>query len=247
MADAVLGLAGADHDEQISSITARLQTRGLKQCFVCNDGISRDGRIETASAFVIPPNRRDLRGHGPNDKRIQFGGIGLLSGDVGGGYDIVAFVFRSIYQHLFFNKKYTSLKDGYFTFFDIHSPQAFLASASRIQNAEAARFLIKTVFHRRGNGDETASRYAAKAASHAADCIIAAATALSLESPVSVALSGSILTAAAPATYRRMIDYELMRRRGKTYQTHLNHRPPVDGAVKWVRLRNHLEPPGEPK
>jgi N-acetylglucosamine kinase-like BadF-type ATPase len=176
-------------------------------------------------------------------RRAQFGGTGLLSGDAGGGYDITAFVYRAIYRQLFFDQKHTALKDGYFTLFNLQSPQEFLASAARIQNEEAARPLIGLFFTAIETGDEVASRYAAKGASHAADCIIAVANALSLESPVPVALSGSIMTAVASPTYRRMIDYELMRRRGDAFKTHINGKEPVEGAARWVRIRNHLESP----
>ena len=89
-------------------------------------------------------------------------------------------------------------------------------------------------------GDEIALRYAARAASHAADCIIAVSDALQLKPTVQVALSGSIMTAVAPPAYRRMIEYELFRRKGKSFTLRVNDRPPVDGAVRWVRLRNHL-------
>ena len=48
------------------------------------------------------------------------------------------------------------------------------------------------------------------------------------------------MTAVAPASYRRMIEYELLRRKGKIYQLKVNHLAPVEGAVRWVRLRNGL-------
>ena len=69
---------------------------------------------------------------------------------------------------------------------------------------------------------------------------LAVTDALLLKPTVSVALSGSIMTAVAPPAYRRMIEYELYRRKGKCYSLRVNDRPPVDGAVRWVRLRNHL-------
>ncbi len=245
VADAVLGLAGADHDAQSVALAGRLQTRGLKCCLVCNDGyLGVMAGIENGVGVCYSAGSGiTCAGMNLIGRRIQFGGIGLLSGDVGGGYDIAAFVYRSIYRQLFFNKKRTALKDGYFTLFDLHSPQDFLASATRIQNDEAARLLIGLFFTAVETGDEIASRYAAKAASHAADCIIAVANGLSLETPVNVALSGSIMTAVASPTYRRMIDYELMRRRGDMFQTHINDKEPVEGAVRWVRIRNHLESP----
>ncbi len=242
VADAVLGLAGADFDEQAAALTACLRERGLANCLVCNDGYlgvmagleSGVGVCYSAGSGIT------CAGMNAEGKRVQFGGIGVLSGDIGGGFDIVAFVYRSIYQHLFFGRKYTSLKDGYFTLFDIHTPEAFLASAARIQNEEAAKLLIGLFFTALDTGDELALHYAALAATHAADCIVAVSEALALEPIVHVALSGSILTAVAPAIYRRMIEYELLRRKGQIYQLHVNDRAPVDGAVRWVRLRNHL-------
>ena len=172
---------------------------------------------------------------------MQFGGMGILSGDTGGGYDIAAFVYRAVYEHLFFGRKYTSLKDGFFTLFDVRTPEAFRSAAARIQNEEAARLLIGLFFTAVETGDETASQYAAQAASHAADCVCAAADALALPSPVSLALSGSIMTTVASQTYRRMIEYELKRRGGPAFVLRANDRPPVDGAVRWVRQRNGLK------
>ncbi|MPN23223.1 hypothetical protein SDC9_170611 [bioreactor metagenome] len=173
-------------------------------------------------------------------RNAQFGGIGVLCGDVGGGFDIAAFVYRCVYQHLFFAKPYTTLKNAYYTLFDVKTPEAFRASAALIQNEESARQLIGLFFTAVETGDELALRYAARAAAHAADCIIATADALSLKAPIQVALSGSIMTSVAPPAYRRMIEYELFRRKGKNFILRVNERQPVEGAVRWVRLRNSL-------
>ena len=241
--DAVLGLAGADYDEQSAALTACLQERGLAKCFVCNDGYLgvMAGVDDGVGICYSAGSGITCAGMNREGSRVQFGGIGVLSGDTGGGYDIVAFVYRSVYQQVFFGKKKTALKDGYYTLFDIRSPEEFLASAARIQNEEAARQLIGIFFTAVETGDDLASRYAARAASHAADCIVAAANALALEAPVHVALSGSIMTAVASKTYRRMLDYELLRRKGDVFQIKTNDCPPVDGAVRWVRLRNGLK------
>ena len=202
VADAVLGLAGADFEVQATLLSAALQARGLKNCFVCNDGYlgvmagleSGVGICYSAGSGVT------CAGINATGRRAQFGGISLLSGDTGGGFDIVAFVYRYIYQHLFFGKKFTSLKDGYFTLFDIRSKEAFLASAVQLQNEEAAKQLIGLFFTAVDTGDELALQYAAQAASHAADCIIAVSETLALAPQVQVALSGSVLTAAAPSS-----------------------------------------------
>ena len=122
----------------------------------------------------------------------------------------------------------------------MRTPEAFIASAARIQNEESARQLIGLFFTAMETGDEVALRYAALAASHAADCIVAVTDALSLKATVSIALSGSIMTAVAPPAYRRMIEYELFRRKGKFYTLRVNDRLPVDGAVRWVRQRNQV-------
>ena len=242
VADAVLGLAGADYPEQAIALQQALSARGLHHNFVCNDGYlgvmagidSGVGICYSAGSGVT------CAGMNAEGERAQFGGIGVLSGDTGGGFDIAAFVYRCVYQHLFFEKPYTALKDAYFTLFDIKSPEAFLSSAARIQNEEAARQLIGLFFTAVETSDEIALRYAALAASHAADCIIAVSDSLRLKQTIQVALSGSIMTAVAPPAYRRMIEYELYRRRGKCFSLRVNDRPPVDGAVRWVRLRNLL-------
>ena len=242
VADAVLGLAGSDNDEEADALQKSLLSRGITRCFVCNDGYlgvmaGTDGGVGICYSSGSGVTCAGINAEGA---RAQFGGIGVLSGDVGGGYDIAAFVYRCVYQHLFFNKPDTALKDAYFTLFDIRSPEAFRASAARIQNEEAARQLIGLFFTAVETGDEIALRYAAKAASHAADCIIATADTLQLKQPVQVSLSGSILSAVAPPAYRRMIEYELFRRKGRLFHLSINDRPPVEGAVRWVRLRNQL-------
>lgn len=242
VADAVLGLAGADYEQEAAELTRCLQARGLKCCFVCNDGYlgvmagseNGVGVCYSAGAGVT------CAGFNEEGKRAQFGGIGVLSGDIGGGFDIVAFIYRSVYRHLFFHQKHTSLKDGYFTLFDIRSKEAFLSSAARIQNEEAARLLVGLFFTALETGDDLAMQYAAQAASHAADCIIAVSETLALTPPIPVALSGTIMTTVAPASYRRMIEYELMRRKGKIFHLRVNDLAPVEGAVRWVRLRNEL-------
>lgn len=242
VADAVMGLAGADYDEQARALQDALSARGLSRSFVCNDGyLGVMAGIENGIGICYSAGSGvTCAGMNAEGARAQFGGIGTLSGDIGGGFDIAAFVYRSVYQHLFFGKTYTTLKDAYFTLFDVRTPEAFLASAARMQNEESARQLIGLFFTAMETGDELALRYAALAASHAADCIIAVSDTLLLKPTVHVALSGSIMTAVAPPTFRRMIEYELFRRKGKYFSLHVNDRPPVDGAVRWVRLRNHL-------
>ena len=242
VADAVLGLAGADYDEQATALQDALRARGIQQSFVCNDGyLGVMAGVENGVGICYSAGSGvTCAGLNAEGRRAQFGGIGVLCGDTGGGFDIAAFVYRSVYQHLFFEKQYTTLKDAYFTLFDVRTPEAFLASAARIQNEEAARQLIGLFFTAVETGDELALRYAASAASHAADCIVAVTDALSLKPTVSVALSGSIMATVAPPVYRRMIEYELFRRKGKYYAMRVNDRPPVDGAVRWVRLRNNL-------
>jgi N-acetylglucosamine kinase-like BadF-type ATPase len=242
VADAVLGLAGADYDEEAIALQAALHARGLQRCFVCNDGyLGVMAGIETGVGICYSAGSGvTCAGMNAEGARAQFGGIGVLSGDTGGGFDIAAFVYRSVYQHLFFGKAYTTLKDAYFTLFDVRTPESFLASAARIQNEESARQLIGLFFTAMETGDELALRYAALAASHAADCVVAVSDALHLKPTVHVALSGSIMTAVAPPTFRRMIEYELFRRKGKYFSLRVNDRQPVDGAVRWVRMRNHL-------
>jgi N-acetylglucosamine kinase-like BadF-type ATPase len=240
--DAVLGLAGADYAEQAAALQSALNARGIVNNFVCNDGyLGVMAGIESGIGICYSAGSGvTCTGINAEGDRAQFGGMGVLSGDIGGGFDIAAFVYRCVYQHLFFEKPYTALKDAYFTLFDVHSPEAFLSSAACIQNEEAARQLIGLFFTAVETGDEVALRYAASAASHAADCIIAVANALQLKATVQVALSGSIMTAVAPPAYRRMIEYELFRRMGKSFSLRVNNRPPVDGAVRWVRMRNNL-------
>ena len=243
LADAVLGLAGADYAEQSAALTEGLHALGLQKCLVVNDGYLgvMAGCENGVGVCYSAGSGVTCAGMNAEGKRVQLGGLGILSGDTGGGYDIVAFVYRSVYQQVFFGKRATALKDVYYTLFDLHTPEEFLASATRIQNEEAARQLIGLFFNAVETGDEIASRYAARAASHAANCILGVVAALALSSPVQLALSGSIFTAVASQTYLRMIEYELNRREKAAFAMRVNDHPPVDGAARWVRMRNGLK------
>ena len=242
VADAVLGLAGADYESEAAALTQSLQSLGFKNCLVCNDGYLgvMAGSENGVGVCYSAGSGITCTGIAQDGSRAQFGGIGVLCGDVGGGFDIVAFVYRSIYQHLFYHKKYTVLKDGYFTLFNIRSEAEFLASAAAIQNEDAAKQLIGLFFTAFDAGDELSLQYAAQAAAHAADCIVAVTDALPLQPVIPVSLSGSIMTAVAPGSYRRMIEYELIRRKGKIFRMQVNALAPVEGAVRWLRLRNSL-------
>ncbi len=242
VSDAVLGLAGADYNEQVVGLEKALQAHGLAKCFVCNDGyLGVYAGMENGVGICYSAGSGvTCAGINEAGVRVQFGGIGVLSGDIGGGFDIAQFVYCSVYEHLFFGKPYTTLKDAFYTLFDIKTPDDFRSAAGRIMNLDAAKLLVGLFFTAMETGDELTLHYAARAASHAADCIIAASDALGLKTSIQVALSGSIMTAVAPPAYRRMIEYELYRRKGKSFVLRVNDLPPVEGAVRWVRQRNGL-------
>ncbi len=242
VADAVLGLAGADYEPQVEALSACLRAAGLKRFLVCNDGYLgvMAGSEDGVGVCLSAGTGVTCAGIAPDGRRVQIGGLGVLSGDIGGGYDIAAFVFRAIYRQLFLNKSPTSLRDAFFTLFDVHTREEFLASAARLVDDEAAQKLIGLYFAAVETGDSIALCHAARCAGYAADCIISAADALSLPAPVRCSFSGTILAKVAPPSYRHMIEYELRRRRGDAFRTQVNDRPPVDGAARWVRLRNNL-------
>ncbi|MDD4310891.1 MAG: hypothetical protein PHW41_00205, partial [Eubacteriales bacterium] len=155
VADAVLGLAGADYAEEVAALQGALAARGLVDAFVCNDGyLGVMAGIDNGVGICYSAGSGvTCAGMNAEGERAQFGGIGVLSGDVGGGFDIAAFVYRCVYRHLFFHQPYSALKDAYFTLFDVRTPEAFLSSAARIQNEEAARQLIGLFFTAVETGD----------------------------------------------------------------------------------------------
>ena len=105
---------------------------------------------------------------------MQIGGLGSLSGDIGGGYDIVLFVYRAIYEQLFLGKEATSLREAYFTLLDIHTREAFLHSAARLREESIAHSLCALFFVSVDTGDAVSLAYAAECAACAADRIVAA-------------------------------------------------------------------------
>ncbi len=242
VADAVFGLAGADCAPQVKALSAALGELGFNRFLVCNDGYLGvlAGTENGVGVCYSAGTGVTCAAIAPNGRRAQVGGLGALSGDIGGGYDIVVFVYRTLYAQLFLGRAATPLQKAYFTLLDIHTREEFLSSAARLSEERIAHALIALFFASLETDDSDALSYAADCAVCAADRILAAADELRLATPIACVFSGSILVAAAPPLYRHMIEYELLRRRGDAFVPCVSERPPVDGAARWVRLRNGL-------
>ena len=76
VADAVLGLAGADYDEQAAALQQALCARGLMQSFVCNDGyLGVMAGIENGVGICYSAGSGvTCAGMNADGKRVQFGG-----------------------------------------------------------------------------------------------------------------------------------------------------------------------------
>lgn len=242
--DTVAGMAGADHEQQITEIQKRLNHIGLRQALVMNDGFLAV-KGGTDSGFGIAYNCGTgvcCDGIHPSGKMVQAGGLGTWSGDCSGGLDIAANVYRMIYDHLFLALRPTCLTEAYMNHFGLIDAQAFYDSITRLtEDAAALRDTVQLFFSAIHQGDEVALAYMHQMAQRGTELIQGVYHRLGFVSEqTQVVLSGSIHTKANSDLYVQELKRQLEHLLPGRFHILISDQPPILGAVRWLRERNGL-------
>ncbi len=244
IADAVAGMAGADHEDQVTEIRKRFLGMGIKRVLVINDGfLAVKGGTE--SGFGIAYNCGTgtcCDGIHPSGDMVQLGGLGEWSGDLGGGLHIALSVYQMIYDQLFLFGRTTCLTKAVMERFGLADARAFRDCVDLFStDAAAIRAAVEIFFSAVRQGDEAALAYAHKMAQRGAQMILAAYRLLKFgEAPTQVVLTGSIHTKADSGIYTDELKELLERALPGRLSITLSDRPPVQGAVRWLRQRNDM-------
>jgi N-acetylglucosamine kinase-like BadF-type ATPase len=88
---ATLTLAGADFEDEVSTLTAAVQARGWsRRTVVLNDtfAVLRAGTDEGWGVAIVCGSGVNCVGVAPDGTHVRFPSLGVISGDWGGGYDL---------------------------------------------------------------------------------------------------------------------------------------------------------------
>lgn len=242
--DAVLGLAGADHDYQKQQIALRLQKIGLQNFFICNDGFLPI-KSEVASGVGIAYNCGTgvcCGAINSQGQMLQLGGLGWHSGDYGGGSVIVEKTFTAMYNELFLHQPKTAISELYCQEFQLGSPKEIYDSIRLLYEDPQYSTRTVSVFFKAVNAnDEVAMKIARAMARRGALYISSAYRNLNFSGKTEVVLTGSIHTKADSGRYIEMLHAEVEKCIPGAATFKIATRDPVQGAVKWLAERNSLK------
>lgn len=242
--DAVLGLAGIDHEYQKQEMEQRLQAIGLDRLLICNDGFL-PVKGETRRGVGIAYNcGTGVCCDAINDsgEMLQLGGLDRYSNDFGGGSVIVQKVYSSIYDDVMMGIQKTVMSELYYRTFGISSCQEFYDSIRMLQEntGEHRKQTIQILFAAMEAQDPVAMEVCAGMACRGAQFVGAAYRKLGFGNGVEVVLTGSMHTKPVSRRYVELLCHELAKQLPEQTRYIVAENKPVQGAVRWLQERNGL-------
>ncbi|MDR2647199.1 MAG: hypothetical protein LBB67_03635 [Oscillospiraceae bacterium] len=236
----LMGLAGIDHPFQHEMMMDLLKSRGLARFEIVNDGfivVKAGSKTGAAIGYNCGTgtccNAIDRTG-----KRVQLGGLGDFSGDVGNGEWIAANTFKIAYDDCVLRLESSKISELIMEAFDaIAEPSdlpKLLALAEDDATGAIPRALIQLFFKAVDMGDPPALRLVERMAERGAQLIAAHLAALDFSDPAEVVLSGSIHTKLQNETYHTLMRQKAEALSGRELRFLLLQEPPVTGCVRWI-------------
>ena len=242
--DAVLGLAGADHEYQKQEIGLRLERIGLKRYFICNDGFL-PVKSETEHGVGIAYNCGTgvcCDAINSEGQMLQLGGLGWHSGDLCGGNVIVEKSFAAMYGELFLNEPKTLISDLYCEEFRLNSKSEIYDSIRLLGEDPSYRKRTISVFFKALDlGDSVAEKIARDMMHRGVQYVSSAYRILKFDGRTEIILTGGIHTKANSKRYVAMFCEELERVLSGMAEFKIAQSKPVWGAIKWVAERNGIK------
>ncbi|MDR0292889.1 MAG: hypothetical protein LBH95_01900 [Oscillospiraceae bacterium] len=238
----VLGLAGTDTAEQHRIISGILTELGLSRFVLCNDaylGI-KAGSAGGTGVCAISGTGCCIAGMDSKGGRVQIGGRGEYTGDLGGSYMLVPRAVGLVYSQLFREKPFTALTTAIFRWLDITDRQDFMEFITDRLNRDRAGTtleLCRILFQTAAEGDEAAlSLLEASGVSYAGG-IAGAISQLSFApgEPLEIIFAGSLFTRAECDHTQKTVEKLLRERFPRSgLLFHKLDVPCVAGAILWA-------------
>ncbi|MCL2300541.1 MAG: hypothetical protein FWC27_10405 [Firmicutes bacterium] len=229
----LMGLAGVDHPFQYEALMERLRAYGLERLEIFNDGfivVKAGSRSGAAIGLNLGTgtccNAIDRQG-----RRVQLGGLGEFSGDIGNGQWIAQQAFRLAYDDLVLGLEPTALTGLIFGTYRISDAEGLLALLETLE----PRTFIDLFFEAANRGDPPVLRLIDQMAERGAQLIAAHLRSLDFpEEGAEVVLSGSIHTKLPSGVYVERLKQKAEALSGRRLEFMILDRPPVTGCVKWI-------------
>jgi len=235
----LMGLAGVDHPFQYDALMERLRAYGMERLEVFNDGfivVKAGSRSGAAIGLNLGTgtccNAIDRQG-----RRVQLGGLGEFSGDIGNGQWIAQQAFRVMYDAFFLGIERSELaKLIVCSAFPSHNPSDLLGLIPDIEaGGEVTRTFIRLFFEAANLGDPPVMRLIDKMATRGAQLINAHLGTLDFpEEGAEIVLSGSIHTKLPSGAYVKLLKQKAEALSGRRLEFIMLEQPPVTGCIKWI-------------
>ena len=240
----LMGIAGMDHPFQYEILNGLLVERGLRNFKIYNDGyiVTKAGSPDGTGIGYNCGTGTCCNSISPDGKLLQVGGLGELSGDVGGGHWIAQQVYIKVYDDICLKRAETSMTKALFEKFSL-SParEEFLSLVPRVEefDADTVHDLIDVFFDALNCGDAGAMEICEVMATRGADFIAAHTKLQKFEGDsINVVLSGSIHVKLPSQVYIEKLKKYAVEKSGKNLNFIMLNAAPVTGCINWLLEKN---------
>ncbi len=234
LATGVFGLAGIDNKEGSEQIRSHMQQVGIARCAVYNDTYLGIMAGTTQGIGVCTVNASGCATGGIDEEGdwLQVGGIGALTGDVGGGYHIAEQCMRTVYDHLFRCGAPTMMTEPVLALLDISDPRTLLdAMIRRWPNMVDLHEMNRIAFAAAEMDDAPALSILQESGRELARSTAGCIRSLCFSKRVEVVLMGGGWVYAENPTLNNAYEEELQRLSPKEVSTRILQVPAAVGAV----------------
>jgi len=237
----LMGLAGVDHPFQYDALMERLRAHGMERLEIFNDGflVVKAGSHSGAAIGLNLGTGTCCNAIDRQGRRVQLGGLGEFSGDIGNGQWIAQQAFRLIYDDWVLGIEYTWLTQPAIVAFELAIPEGLLELLQEITEGggrDVFKTLIRLFFEAANQGDPPVLRLIDQMATRGAQLIAAHLRELDFpEEGAEVVLSGSIHTKLPNGVYVDLLKQKAETLSGRRLEFIVLEQPPVMGCIKWIK------------
>jgi N-acetylglucosamine kinase-like BadF-type ATPase len=193
VAAAGFGLAGADVPEQLKELNKRVESIGFTKYGLANDGILGVKAIASSGVCAINGSGVVVVGIDDDDKFLQVGGIGELSGDAGGGGFIARQAILAVYKSYFRAGDKTTFAPAVFKALNIDDPYDMPTVINDMgYRLSMSKEMIRILDEAAINGDRVAGKIFDDVGINCAEGVVGCVRNLSFRDEVVVVKAGSI-------------------------------------------------------
>ncbi len=238
----LMGLAGIDHPFQHDEMYSRLETYGLRNFEIYNDGfiVVKAGSVTGAAIGYNCGTGTCCNSIDRDGNMLQLAGFGEFSGDAGNGHWIAATAYKLIYDELFLGLEKTRLTELIFEKRGFKNDGDFLDAVSLLDTNDSEPFrreLIDAFFEAAEAGDKPVMKAVEFMAERGSALIAAHVNKMNFggkEDEIEVVLSGSIHTKLPSKIYVDLLKEKTIGRTNRSFNFITLRQPPVTGCINWI-------------